>query len=124
MTKTIQTLVSIGKRALFGSLAMMALSTVAGDADAATVHRYGRYYICDMEFSNTYTRVDLYYDYGCQGGYVGTYLLVGPGKTAKNTWGASRFDSMSKWLADNRWTALYFSYDDADNSIWYIGPRG
>ena len=112
------------KKLWFGALALLPMLAATADADAGTTHLYGRYYTCDVTFLNTSTQVDLYTEYGCQGSYVGAFYLVGPGKTAKFVWGASRFEATTKWLVDNRWTPVFFAYDDVDHSLFYIGPRG
>jgi len=112
------------KQLWLGALALLPVLAATADAEAGTTHLYGRYYACDISLMNTQVQIDLYTDYGCQGSYVGAFYLVGPGKTAKNVWSATRFESTAKWLVENRWTPLFFAYDDTDHSLFYIGPRG
>lgn len=110
------------RQGLLGALALATVGAVTADAQASTtVHTGG--YICDITFLNTSTNINVYSDYGCQGSYVGYFWLVGPGKNAKNVFGAARFESTSKWLADNRWSRISLAYDDGDNSLWYVGSR-
>ena len=122
-----QSIKSFGRRAkqcLLGALALAAVGATSADAQASsTVHLSGRYYICDITMLNTSTNITVYSDYGCQGSYVGYYQLVGPGRTAKNVFSATRFESTSKWLSDNRWSSIFFAYDDSDNSLFYVGSR-
>jgi hypothetical protein len=112
------------KHASAAVLSLAALLGTTADADAATIHLYGRYYICDIEFLNTTTMVSLYADYSCSGSYVGSFYLAGPNSNKRHMYGATRFEALSRWLSENRYTPLYFAYDEGDKSLFYMGARG
>lgn len=101
---------------LLGAALLTTVASTSKEADAAWVLSNEVFYICTLHVGNNINLIELNSAYGCSGISRGYVIMNGPGsgKTSSKLWSASRFDLMTKWLLDNRWSGFSVNYDTTD----------